>query len=526
MGKKDAAAFIAAALVLWAGLGSYGLIEPSDARYAEISFEMWQTGDYIYPKLMGIHHFHKPPLIFWLSSLGYAIFGPNEWGARACLAVLGMLLSFITWNFARRFLDGEGAPWSVVFLVTTPAVIAASRMLTTDLLLITCQTALLSSWYALWSGRGRGADRLVLYLSAGLAFLAKGPVAWAVPVLIILPFSLLRRGRETREKPAWGLRWGIPLALAVALPWYLIVVSQTPGLFQYFTGDQIMGRVSAGGAGHVKPWHFFLPLFPALGIPWIFFAPAGWRRLRTSAPPTAVFLLLWVAVPPLFFSLPATKLPLYILLSYPAFALLAGEASARGADGLKLPLKLSGAIMAALGVGLLVAGAVLPSTREGDLFSPAALLPLSAVFLLSGSAAVANSRRRPRRALLVLTAGLLLVPVWFLFGKEGIHLRSARIVGTAARAVLQEDDILAEYRTLASGLPFYSGRQPLIAWVPRETLFEREEVKKRVIDAAAFLDIWHGRQRVLVVTRARHLGDLPGARKIAEGGSYVLASNR
>ena len=43
------------------GLGSYGLAESSEARYAEISREMFLSGDYLNPQLLGIFHFHKPP---------------------------------------------------------------------------------------------------------------------------------------------------------------------------------------------------------------------------------------------------------------------------------------------------------------------------------------------------------------------------------------------------------------------------------------------------------------------------------
>lgn len=49
---RSLAAFALAFAVLWTGLGSYGLVEPSDARYAEISFEMWQSEDWLFPSLL------------------------------------------------------------------------------------------------------------------------------------------------------------------------------------------------------------------------------------------------------------------------------------------------------------------------------------------------------------------------------------------------------------------------------------------------------------------------------------------
>ena len=152
-----ALAFALAAVVFLAGLGSYGLVERSDARYAEIAREMWSSGDYLVPTLLGIKHFHKPPLIYWLTVPGYALFGQNEWGARLFLAVAGLLLAGAVHRFARRRLPAA-ASWSVLMLAATPAVLGGSRILTTDLLLALCLTAALLSWYDFRSGAG-GRDR-------------------------------------------------------------------------------------------------------------------------------------------------------------------------------------------------------------------------------------------------------------------------------------------------------------------------------------------------------------------------------
>ena len=51
--SRGAAAFALAAAVFLAGLGSYGFVEPSDARYAEIAREMHVSGDFVYPTLSG-----------------------------------------------------------------------------------------------------------------------------------------------------------------------------------------------------------------------------------------------------------------------------------------------------------------------------------------------------------------------------------------------------------------------------------------------------------------------------------------
>jgi len=67
--------------------GTWGLTETSEARYAQISKEMFTSGDYLHPTLLGIQHYHKPPVTYYITSLGYSIFGANETGARFFLAI-------------------------------------------------------------------------------------------------------------------------------------------------------------------------------------------------------------------------------------------------------------------------------------------------------------------------------------------------------------------------------------------------------------------------------------------------------
>ncbi len=531
---RDLGAFVLAAVGLWVGLGSYGLVEPSDARYAEIAREMWASGDWLFPRLLGIHHFHKPPLVYWITSLGYAALGPTEWGARAGQGVLAAALVLVLWRFARRHLGEGAAPWAVALAATTPAVVGAERMLTTDLLLCLCQTLVITSAYDVWSGKGRTPARIVLYLSLGLAFLTKGPVGWIVPLLVLGPFLAFHRGQGGRSRP-WGVSWGVPLALAVALPWFAYVVAATPGLLDYFLGGQIASRLRSGGMGHPHPWHYYLLVFPALGLPWILLAPAGRRAAARRSPPLAALLVLWALVPPAFFSLPATKLPLYVLAAYPAVCLL-GAAALAGAPGeTRTPLRWCGGVTLALAGAALVVGlgvvplrggdlAGVPPGRVGELF-----LPLAAVLGLAGAGALAWTARtgaRPGAAAACLAAALAATTAWAFSRGDALPLRTARPAGRAALSLWEPGTVLAEYRDLSAGFAFYTGRLPVLGGIGRELAFEGPAAKRRVLDRKAFLELWSGPRRVLALTRPKHLPELRGAKELARGGGYVLVENR
>lgn len=525
-------AFSLAAVVFLAGLGSYGLVEQSDARYAEIAREMWASGDYVVPTLLGIKHFHKPPLIYWLTIPGYQLFGPNEWGARLFLAVAGLLLTGGVYRFARRHLPAV-APWSILVLAATPAVIGGSRMLTTDLLLTLCLTSALLCWHTFHAGSGGLGTLVALYASIGLIFLAKGPVGWLLLLLVILPAAWVTRGSAARPERSWGLGWGLPLALAIALPWYILVMTKTPGLTAYFLGQQLAGRLREGGMGHPHPWYYFLGVYPGLGLPWILLAPAGWRVIRKRDPGLAAFLGLWAIVPPVFFSLPATKLPLYTLPAYPAVALLA-IAALEEPRVARRPLLIAGGIFLLLGLALAAVGvgAIPVAARDLAQLSARSLrllaVPSAFALIIAGVAALANAGGRPHRACLSLFLGLAFLVAWTFTKGAAAPFNSAKTVGLAVAREYRTGDRLVIFRSAALSLPFYAGPAPppLLVGVPRETDFEDPGKTLPLLEEPLFRALLAGPGRVLVVTQERRRKELPGLREIARGSGYLLLANR
>src|SRR5581483_2308040 len=81
---RGAAAGFAAggALLFGFHLGSYGLWDPDEARYAEIAREMLARGDWLIPHLNYVPYVEKPPLLYWLTALSFRLFGLSEFAAR------------------------------------------------------------------------------------------------------------------------------------------------------------------------------------------------------------------------------------------------------------------------------------------------------------------------------------------------------------------------------------------------------------------------------------------------------------
>ena len=97
-------------MVLTLIYGSWGVLESSEARYAEISREMLNSGDLLHPRLLGIFHFHTPPLTYIITALGLKLFGINPFGARFFLMIAFLIQIYMVYRIAKIIFGGSSKP--------------------------------------------------------------------------------------------------------------------------------------------------------------------------------------------------------------------------------------------------------------------------------------------------------------------------------------------------------------------------------------------------------------------------------
>ncbi|SEE60127.1 lipid IV(A) 4-amino-4-deoxy-L-arabinosyltransferase [Pseudomonas migulae] len=339
-------------------MGSHGLWIPDETRYAQISQGMLLSGDWVSPHFMGLRYFEKPVAGYWMIALSQAVFGDNLFGVRFASALSTGLSVMLCYLIARRLWNEPRKSFACALLYMSFAVVTgqAGYANLDPQFTFWVNLSLVALWFALDSvSRDR---RLIgwalLGLACGMGFITKGFLAWVLPVLIALPWMIWQK--RLRELLIYG-PVAIAVAIAVSLPWALAVHAQEPDYWRFFFWHEHIRRFAGDDAQHDAPWWFYLPLLVAFSLPWAALLPSALKQAwQTRRQPNIGFLLLWLLMPLLFFSLSNGKLPTYILPCLLPLALLLGNALA---DRLRLEqgrvLGINGLLNLLLGLTTLLA---------------------------------------------------------------------------------------------------------------------------------------------------------------------------
>lgn len=337
------------AVVLALGfLGLRGIWDPDEGRYTNVAMNMLDSGDWLTPhRSQDVGHWTKPPLTYWAIAASVATFGRNPWAARLPSALAFLLCTWLAWRMGRRLVPG-GEDQTALAFATMALPFGASQLITTDFLLAACEALAVRAFVESRWGEPARARRWLLLMWGGfaLAFLTKGPPG-LLPLAAIVAFDLLqpRAQRGRVFDPA-----GIALFVAIATPWFLAVMHANPGLSDYLVGNEVVGRVATNEFGRHGEWYGWLQIYaPTLLLGTLPWTPALWRWARglpamvrawwrdpqrRVADRSGLFLALWVSLPLLVFCLSRSRLPLYLLPLFPAFALLVAMQRRREGRGL------------------------------------------------------------------------------------------------------------------------------------------------------------------------------------------------
>jgi 4-amino-4-deoxy-L-arabinose transferase-like glycosyltransferase len=470
------------------GLGSFGVIDPSEAYYSETGREMLEKNEWITPLLNYEPWYEKPALAYWLIAISYKLLGVSEFAARLPSALLGVALVLFLYAFTRHFLRRRAALLSALILLASPLYQVVGHLSLTDMPFTACVSVALLSLLGLLTAQSSHYFWLA-YISLGLAALAKGPLALMLAGLVIGGFLFT-------YKSTWSERWqsvrelnpfkGLLVSALVAVPWYLAVCTATKGAFaQEFFLKQNFGR-AAGTADHKFPPWFYIPYLFGGAAPWTILllgAPkvlvkGATRSATVSRRATLVkFAAVWAALVYVVLSLVPSKLPTYILPVWPALAILFGttfDTIIRLKRG--NALKWTGPVLAAVGIGALI---VIPVLLH---HSPQLLMPFecaaAVVALGMIGYAVGLFKGRPVLALKCLLSGTLigtaaLIPLslhaFYNHHQSGYHqiLQTVLNKGSAASTALVGPMQSSTFFYLRHHLPWVQDKEDLRSFLSK-----------------------------------------------------------
>ena len=254
--------------------------------------------------------------------------GPTAWALRLPSALATIAMAAAVGYVVARVASSRAALLAAVVLSTSLMQAVLGRLAIMDALLDLFVTVAILTWF----GALRTGGRRWWYagwVALALGTITKGPVAVVAPLLVLGPWAaweVVTRGRIVR--PTLG-RWvlGIAIFAVILAPWTIAVLHAAgPVAFSEMVGHYTIGRYLGTIENQSGPIWYYVPVVVLGFFPWFaFLVPAGiegWRDARLPQGALARLSLAWAVVPFVFFSLAKTKLPNYIALELPAYAIL------------------------------------------------------------------------------------------------------------------------------------------------------------------------------------------------------------
>ena len=294
-------------------LGSYGLLDPDEPRYATTSKNMISTGQYILPEFNGKPRINKPPLTYWLISLSYKLFGINEFSSRLPHAILGFLLSIILFFFTKDLT-------SPLILTSIPLYLFMARLCNTDMILNFFFSSSLLLFFKYYDTK-KSKFLIISVISYLFANLTKGPVAY-ISILIIFIFLIFEKDFTIFKN--YFLIIAVLLASISPLLWLIIAVSKL-GDFSCIKSilfNETLGRMFKG-YGHRENFLFYFKYFPLVFFPWSVLFVLKIKKISALWNDKFLkFNIIWFFTVFIFFSIAKSKLISYILILSVPFSVI------------------------------------------------------------------------------------------------------------------------------------------------------------------------------------------------------------
>ena len=284
------------------GLWHYSVPLTGDQKvYLSIALEMKERASFLIPWLDETVNFLKPPFQYWMTLLGWKVFGFNLFGA--LVPSLLALLASAWW--VKRILPSSSFLPALFFAGTLGTLTYG----TTAQMEIWIVLFYLAAW-GLWLENRAFSSFLVV----GVMSIIKGPLYPVLWVMSVILHSILRKEMKKLLTPRFlgSLAFGMTMGLA----WYVLAWREHPAeIMAVFFQKENLGKMQTSQGSIAGLWsEFTFSLFPILGLVILGFFDSSFRKHFSEH---RAFFISYGLIPALFFTFFPYRVNTYLYLLTP-----------------------------------------------------------------------------------------------------------------------------------------------------------------------------------------------------------------
>ena len=229
-----------AALVYFIGL--FVDVAGDAGKYAAISKNIFRSGDWINLTIHGGPYQEKPPLLFWLGTMGYYLFGVGNFGYKFFPVLYAFFGIYCVYRLGASLYNKHVGQLAALLITFSEIYFLYNVDVHTDMVLMTNVVFALWQLYEYLKTKKKVNFGLG-FLGVGLAIMTKGPVGAFVPAIAVGTYLISQRRFRELFHPKWLL--GVLIALVVASPAFISLYEQfgLEGL-RFFFWTNNFGRIA------------------------------------------------------------------------------------------------------------------------------------------------------------------------------------------------------------------------------------------------------------------------------------------
>ena len=316
-------------IALFSGQYSIPPIDRDEARFAQASSQMIQSGDYVNIKFQDEIRAKKPIGIYWLQAFSAKIFGQEDIGSYRIPSLLSSIITLVFFGLITRLIFPLYQTFIVTLLFASSIVfMGEAHLAKTDatlLCLICVQQYFLLKIILQQENtfKVKYLYPILVWLTFSFGVLVKGPISIAILFTTVIAFSIIQKSISLIKslRPIIGLL----ICTLVILPWFLAIDEATNGMFlQKAFQEDFFSKLESGQEGHgALPGTHLLTLSISIWPVATFLPCLILFSLQNRTNIIIKFLLCWILPFWVIIELIPTKLLHYPLPVLPAIAILA-----------------------------------------------------------------------------------------------------------------------------------------------------------------------------------------------------------